>query len=83
MALRRMADQSVKFSHLCNPQPQTVALSQPDEDIMWSVVDYSTMSNRAPGELVAEEPADAMAWQDSWIGLFGGLDDQYDMNFEL
>lgn len=50
---------------------------------MWSVVDYSTMSNEFISEAQGVNQADFRDWPESWFGLFGTIDDQGELAFGM
>lgn len=45
---------------------------------MWSLVDYSTMSNDAPTGLMENQSHETNLWFDSWFGMFGNMDTDSD-----
>lgn len=52
--------------------------------MMWSIVDYSTMSNDPSAELSHPGlPMEDNVWPDSWIALFGLDHDQDAMRFPV
>lgn len=50
---------------------------------MWSIVDYSTMSNKEEEVHPREQTAEVSMWTNSWFGLFGTFDDDANLNFAL
>ncbi len=40
---------------------------------MWTLIDYSTMSNEALAGVIQNQPPDANLWLDSWFELFGAV----------
>lgn len=54
-------------------------LSAADEDTLWSLVDYSTISNASLAQGTHDQSPDANFWgalNTSWYDLFGGLGDE-------
>lgn len=45
---------------------------------MWSLVDYSTMSNDAAAGLMDSQSHETNLWFDSWFGMFGNMDTEHD-----
>ena len=74
-ALRRIKSDSSAFKDLCSSQPRIAALSLLDENRMWSVVDYSTISNEEVSESTQDQQPDASLWYNSWIDLFSTTED--------
>ncbi|KAJ3560206.1 hypothetical protein NPX13_g9383 [Xylaria arbuscula] len=76
---------SPRFGILKSPEPQITPLSQPDQEVMWSLVDYNTMSN-APKLRQAYNPdlphiMDTSLQQ--WLDLFGSQELELDTSAEV
>jgi hypothetical protein len=72
--LRRFSEDSSKFATLISDNPQIPPLDVADTEMMWALLDYSTMSSAAPVEEI--ENPEVNFWFDintSWYDLFGGM----------
>ena len=79
-----MADQTHQLGNLCDSQQAKVTLSPVEADTIWSIVDYSTMSNDSSAELShLGLPPEDNVWPDSWVALFGFEHDQDLMRLPL
>jgi len=76
--LRHIAENAHLFRQLSCDQPQIQALSQAASEKMWSLVDYSTMSNGASAGLMENRSHETNLWFDSWFGMFGNMDTEDD-----
>lgn len=82
--LRSVTNQTHQLGNLCDSQQASVVLSPVEADTIWSIVDYSTMSNGSAAELTqAGMFVEDNVWPDSWIALFGLEQDQDAMRFQL
>lgn len=82
--LRRVTNQTRQLGNLCDSQQTSVVLSPIEADTMWSIVDYSTMSEDPSVDM--SQPGlwtEDNVWPDSWIALFGLEHDQDPMRFPL
>jgi hypothetical protein len=60
------------YTQLASEEPQVMGLSQAEEDFMWSLVDYSTISNSTEsGHQVHTDMDQCGAIQSTWFDLFG------------
>lgn len=60
------------YSQLASEEPQIIGLSQAEEDFMWFLVDYSTISNSTESDQQAGTDLDQWgAMQSTWFDLFG------------
>ena len=73
LILRQLAENTFIFSQISSDRPQIATLSSADTDTMWTLVDYSTISNEALAGLTQNQSPDANLWSDSWFELFGGV----------
>ena len=71
--LRETSKNAAAFEDFCTPQPQIAALSSPNTDAMWRLVDYSTMSNEVAAGLRVAQDLEA-----DWTDLFGRMDATFD-----
>ncbi|KAK5064314.1 hypothetical protein LTR84_000147 [Exophiala bonariae] len=76
--LRHIAENAHLFRQLSCDQPQIQPLSQATSETMWSLVDYSTMSNDAPTGLMENQSHETNLWFDSWFGMFGNIETEHD-----
>ncbi|KEF63226.1 uncharacterized protein A1O9_01203 [Exophiala aquamarina CBS 119918] len=76
--LRHLAENALLFRQLSCDQPQIQPLSQATSETMWSLVDYSTMSNDASTGLMENQSHETNLWFDSWFGMFGNMDIEND-----
>jgi hypothetical protein len=81
--LRRTANESFLLREIGDGQLQLVTPSSTEADTMWSVVDYSTMSNRSVEDLEQSQSHDTSVWPHSWMGLFGTMPDVNDPIFDM
>lgn len=73
--LSRFVEETYHFSDLAGHSPHAQSLSPADEEMLWSLVDYSTLSNEAAAFRPTSESPDSAFWADmntSWYDLFGG-----------
>ncbi|KAM6525900.1 hypothetical protein FALCPG4_011432 [Fusarium falciforme] len=70
--LQRFSDLRMAYSQLASEEPQIIGLSQAEEDFMWFLVDYSTISNSTESDHKAHTDLDQCgAMQSTWFDLFG------------
>ncbi|KAH6974624.1 fungal-specific transcription factor domain-containing protein [Ilyonectria sp. MPI-CAGE-AT-0026] len=70
--LQRFSDLRMAYSQLASEEPQIIGLSQAEEDFMWFLVDYSTISNSTESDQQAGTDLDQWgAMQSTWFDLFG------------
>ncbi|RKL09115.1 hypothetical protein BFJ70_g16731 [Fusarium oxysporum] len=70
--LQRFSDLRMAYSQLASEEPQIIGLSQAEEDFMWSLVDYSTISNSTESDHQVHTDLDQCgAMQSTWFDLFG------------
>ena len=81
--LRRMASDNILLRDVRNGQSPEATLASAEADIIWSVVDYSTMSNRAIEDVEYSQLLDSSPWPNSWMGLFGTMEDVTDFTFDM
>jgi hypothetical protein len=72
-ALRQLSADAFRFNSLVCSDPLLSPLNQNDQDIMWSLVDYSTISNaiKVTQTYNADFPFAIDASLGSWYDLFG------------
>ncbi|KAH7160556.1 hypothetical protein B0J13DRAFT_128872 [Dactylonectria estremocensis] len=70
--LQRFSDLRMAYSQLASEEPQIIGLSQAEEDFMWFLVDYSSISNSTESDQQASTDLDQWgAMQSTWFDLFG------------
>lgn len=70
--LQRFSDLRTAYSQLASEEPQIIGLSQAEEEFMWFLVDYSTVSNSTESDQQAGTDLDQWgAMQSTWFDLFG------------
>ena len=57
-----------------NSLTQALNLTPAEEEAMWAVVDYNTMSNQHSEDVVLSGHAADGAMLNSWVDLFGPID---------
>lgn len=73
-ALKRFAEDTTHLNSLTSDNPDIMPLELSATDVMWSLVDYSTMSNAV--QVAQVSSPDVSFWLDvntSWYDLFGGV----------
>lgn len=71
--LRRMVYNGFLGSSLLDlTQPST--LTQVEEETLWAVVDYNTMSDQDADDTIMDEQTADGALLSSWVELFGAVD---------
>ncbi|KAK1091312.1 hypothetical protein LTR48_006557 [Friedmanniomyces endolithicus] len=73
LILRQLSEKTFIFSEISSDRPRIATLSSADTDTMWTLIDYSTMSNEALAGVIQNQPPDANVWLDSWFELFGAV----------
>lgn len=72
MILQQTAENTLAYSLLATQRSQIAPLSLECAKIMWSLVDYSTISNEEkPASWPDNTSPSADLWFESWIDLFG------------
>ncbi|RVX70556.1 hypothetical protein B0A52_05207 [Exophiala mesophila] len=69
--LQHAAENTLVYSQLASQRSQIAPLAPEYSNTMWSLVDYSTISNETSASLAANQSTTADLWFDSWIDLFG------------
>jgi hypothetical protein len=69
--LQQAADNTLVYSQLASQRSQIAPLSPEHSNTMWSLVDYSTISNETSANPAANQSPSADLWFESWIDLFG------------
>lgn len=65
LALKKVSKYSSRYSHLTNPATISDPMDQADRDLMWSVLDYSTMCSRPDNAWRVTRPASPTSWDPS------------------
>lgn len=83
-ALTQFSTDPYRFHILTSPDPNIPPLSAADQEIMWSLVDYSTMSSAVKVTQVYHferaPPCDATGSLQSWVNLFSDANFQNQMD---
>lgn len=71
--LRRIVYNGFSGSHL-NSLTQSLSFTPAEEEAIWAVVDYNTMSNRHGEDAIISDLTSDGTMLDSWVDLFGPID---------
>ncbi|KIW04919.1 hypothetical protein, variant [Verruconis gallopava] len=71
LILQQAAENTLMYSQLAIPRSQIAPLSTEYANAIWSLVDYSTISNETSINLAANQSPSSNLWFESWFELFG------------
>lgn len=71
LTLQQTAEDTLTYSQLATQSPRIPALSPEHAEAMWSLVDYSTISNEGSLQSTVSQPSSTNMWFESWVDLFG------------
>ncbi|KAF4425939.1 Transcriptional activator protein UGA3 [Colletotrichum fructicola] len=74
--LRRMVYDGFLGGSLCSSELQRANITLAEEETLWAVVDYNTMSSTVSEEALNNNQDLSSIWLDSWTDLFGVSGDQ-------
>lgn len=71
--LRRIVYNGFSGNHL-NSLTQSLSFTPAEEEAIWAVVDYNTMSNQLGEDVIINDLASDGTMLNSWVDLFGPID---------
>jgi hypothetical protein len=78
--LQQAAENTLAYSQLVTHRAHIAPLSMEYTNAMWSLVDYSTISNTTSASPAANQSPGTNFWFESWVDLFGMQDNVGDFN---
>lgn len=75
-ALRLVIERPAALCQLPNAQARVLDLELTDSELMWTVVDYGNISNKASTDFAQEKGPGTDLWFECFYDLFGSTSDQ-------